>query len=187
MTIDIQKSKRIRNIKFILGGILVGFSIYRCINIANTSPFWATYPGIAVLAIGIVNILKGIFSKSDSRMTRTIESGIGVIAIVVGILVEAYISDTSSRLIWFISLFLFIQGVGFIATGITQGVKSKTTRIPKIIVGTGIIVALIGWFFEYHDLPIPMITILLSINLFTIGMEIIVGAINHKIIKGSDL
>jgi len=185
MTTNIQKSKRIKIIKFIIGGILVGFSGYRFINIANVSPFWATYPGIAVLVIGIVNILKGILSKGDSKMTRTIETGIGISGIVVGLFVNAYISDTSSKLAWFISIFLIIQGVGFIATGFTQSGKSKAIRIPKIIIGAGIIAALTGSFFEYHDLPIKLITILLSINLFIIGMEIITSATSHKIVKRS--
>jgi uncharacterized membrane protein HdeD (DUF308 family) len=182
---DIQKSKKVRVVKFILGGIIVGFSAYRFLNIFNTTPFWATYPGIAVLVIGIINILKGIFSKSDSKMTRSIETGIGIIAIIVGLFVKAYISDTSSKLTWFIFLFLIIQGIGFIATGITQSKKAKISRIPKIIIGTGIIVILMGVLLEHHDLSIKVMTVLLSVNILIIGMEIITGAINHKIVKRS--
>jgi len=180
MTTDIQKSKRVRAIKFIIGGFLVGFSVYRFINIANTSPLWATYPGIAVLMIGIFNILKGVLSKGDSKITRTIETGIGISGIVVGLFVKAYMTDTSSMLAWLISLFLIIQSVGLIATGFTQSGKSRAIRIPKIIIGAGIIAALAGSFFEFHDLPIKLITILLSINLFIIGMEIIISAIKHN-------
>ncbi len=185
MTIGLQKSRRVRIIKFIIGGFLVGFSVYRFLNIANISPLWATYPGIAVLVIGIIDILKGFLSKADSKITRTIEASIGIIAILVGLLVVAYISDTSSKFISFIFLFLIIQGIGFIAEGVTQGNKSKVVRIPKIIIGGGINMTLIGTFFEYHDLPITVITILLSINLFMIGIEIISSAFNHKIVKSS--
>ena len=185
MTADTQKSKRASVIKFIIGGFLVGFSAYRFLNIANVSPIWSTYPGLAVLVIGIINILKGFFSKSDSKLTRTIETGIGVIGIVVGVFVKAYISDTSLSFTWLISIFLLVQSVGFIATGITQSNKTKAIRIPKIIIGVGIIVALIGTFAEVHDLPIKLITILLSINLIIIGMEIITSAIKHNIVKRS--
>jgi len=150
-------------------------------TIVNTSPFWVTHPGIAVLVIGSVNILKGILSKGDSKMTRTI----GIIGIIMGLFVKAYITDTSSMLTWFIFLFLIIQGVGFIATGITQSGKAKATRIPKIVIGASIIAILTGMFFVYHDLPIRLLTILLSINIFIIGIEIITGAISHKIVKRS--
>ena len=185
MTTDIQKSKRVKIIKFIIGGILVSFAGYRFLNIANVSPIWATYPGLAVLIIGIINILKGILSKDNSKTTRKIETSIGIIGISVGIFVKAYILDTSSSFISLISLFLIIQSVGFIATGIIQSNKLKAVRIPKIIIGSGIIVALIGTFFEIHDLPITEITILLSINILIIGIEVITSAINHKIIKNS--
>ena len=181
----IQKSEWVRIIKFIIGGIAVGFSGYRFLTIVNTSPFWVTHPGIAVLVIGSVNILKGILSKGDSKMTRTIETSIGIIGIIMGLFVKAYITDTSSMLTWFIFLFLIIQGVGFIATGITQSGKAKATRIPKIVIGASIIAILTGMFFVYHDLPIRLLTILLSINIFIIGIEIITGAISHKIVKRS--
>lgn len=168
-----------------MGGILVGFSGYRFLNITSASPIWATYPGLAVLIIGIVNILKGVLSKGDSKITRTIETGIGIIGIVVGVFVKAFTSDTSSGFTLLISLFLFIQSVGFMATGITQSKKSKVIRIPKIIIGAGIMVALIGTFFELHALPITEITILLSINILIIGIEVIASAISHKIVQSS--
>ena len=185
MAVDIQKAKRVRKIKFIIGGILIGFATYRFVNITDVSPIWSTYPGLAVLIIGIVNILQGILSKSDSKTTRTIETSIGVIGIVVGVFVKAFISDTSSSFTWLISLFLIIQSVGFITTGITQSNKSKAVRIPKIIIGSGIMITLIGTFLELHNLPITVITILLSINILIIGIEIISSAIRHKIIQRS--
>jgi uncharacterized membrane protein HdeD (DUF308 family) len=184
MTMDIHKAKRIRIIKFIIGGILVSFAAYRFLNIANTSPIWTTYPGLAVLVIGIINILKGILSKGDSKITRTIETSIGIIGIVVGVFVKVFLSDTSSFTL-LISLFLIIQGVGFISIGITQSKKPKAIRIPKIIIGFGIIVILIGTFFEFHDLPMTVMTILLSINIFLLGIEIVTSAISHKIVKSS--
>lgn len=185
MTMDIQKAKRLRVIKLVIGGILVSFAGYRFLDIVNTSPIWTTYPGLAVLVIGIINILKGILSKGDSRTTRTIETSIGIIGICVGLFVKAYISDTSSSFTWLIFLFLIIQGVGFVAIGITQSNKSKAIRIPKITIGSGIIVSLIGTFVEFHDLPIKLLTILLSINILIIGIEIITSAVSHKIVQNS--
>lgn len=182
---DIQKSKRTRTLKFIIGGFLLGFSGYRFLNISNTSPLAVTYPGIAVLVIGSVNILKGILGKDDSKLTRTIEISIGIIAIVVGIFLKVYIPDTSTQLTLFISLFLIVQSIGFIATGITQSGKPQVTRIPKIIIGASIIVTLTGLLLEYQNLSITMISILLSINMFTTGMDFIMDSINHKSVKRS--
>jgi uncharacterized membrane protein HdeD (DUF308 family) len=182
MTTDIQKSKRVRIIKFVIGGILVSFAGYRFLNINNMSPIWATYPGLAVLVIGIVDILKGILGKNDSKITRMIEMSIGSIAIAVGIFVKANVADASSSFTLLISIFLIAQSIGFIATGVTQS-KPKAIKIPKITIGFIIIVTLVGTLFEFHDLPIELLTILLSINILIIGMEIITSAVNHKIAK----
>ena len=184
MTADIQKTKRVRSIKFIIGGILVSFAGYRLINIANISPIWNTYPGLAVLVIGIINILQGVLNKRDSKLTRTVETSIGTIGIVVGVFVKAFMSDASSFAL-LISLFLIIQGVGFVSTGITQSKNPKAIRISKIIIGFGIIIILIGVFFQFHDLPIKVITILLSINILILGIEVFTSAISHKIVKSS--
>ena len=183
MTFDIQKAKRVRSIKFIVGGLLVIFATYRFLNIANTSPIWTTYPGLAVLTIGIINILQGILSKEDSKMTRIIQMSIGIVGIVVGLFVKAFISDMSSSFALLISLFLIIQGIGFISTGITQINKSKTIRIPKIMIGFSIIVILIGVFLQLHSMPIKVIAVLLSISIFLLGVEFITKAISHKIVK----
>lgn len=183
MITNIQKSKLVRNIKFVIGGILVSFAVYRFLNITNVSPIWSTYPGLAVLIIGIVDILQGILSKGDSKMTRIIETSIGSIAIVVGVFVKVFITDTSSSFTWLITIFLIAQSIGFIATGITQYKKSKAIRIPKIIIGFGIIATLVGSFFEFHDLSIRLLTILLSINILIIGIEVITSAVSQKIVK----
>ena len=183
MTFDIQKAKRVRSIKFIVGGILVIFATYRFLNIANTSPIWTTYPGLAVLTIGIINILQGILSKEDSKMTRLIQTSIGIIGIVVGLFVKAFISDASSSFTLLISLFLIIQGAGFISTGIIQSNKSKAIRIPKIMIGFSIIAILIGVFLQLHNMPIKVIAVLLSINILLLGIEVITKAISHKIVK----
>jgi len=94
-------------------------------------------------------------------------------------------SDTSTSFAWLISIFLIIQSVGFIATGITQSNKSRSTRIPKIVIGASIMATLIGSFFKFHELSISEITILLSINLLMIGIELITSEISHKIVKSS--
>jgi len=181
---NIQKSELVRIIKFIIGGIAIGFSGYRLFNITNTVPASLTHPGIAVLVIGIVDIVKGILNKSDSKMTRTIEIGIGIIAIIVGLFVIVYLNDVSSRTTWFIFLFVIIQGTGFVLTGITQRGKAKAIRISKIVIGI-IFVTLTGFLLKYPDQSLIILSGMLSVNLLLIGIELITGATSHKMVKKS--
>lgn len=178
----IQKSER-SIIKIIVGGTLLVFSGYRFFNITNPSPFFVMYPGIAVLAIGIVNILKGILNKEESKTTKSIDISIGVIGIAVGLFVK-FFTDSSTSSISLIILFIIIQGAGFVGTGITQRGKTKAIRISKIIIGISV-VPVIGLSFAYPDWSLILISGLLSIKMLLTGIEIIAGGIGNKIAKSS--
>ena len=178
----IQKSER-SIIKIIVGGTLLVFSGYRFFNITNPSPFFIMYPGIAVLAIGIVNILKGILNKEESKTTKSIDISIGVIGIAVGLFVK-FFTDSSTSSISLIILFIIIQGAGFVGTGITQRGKTKAIRISKIIIGISV-VPVIGLSFAYPDWSLILISGLLSIKMLLTGIEIIAGGIGNKIAKSS--
>lgn len=181
----IHKPERLKIIKLVLGGIVFILSGYQFFNITNPSPFYVMYPGIAVLVIGIINLLKGIFKKKDSKTTRSIEICIGIIAIVVGLFVFAvFQDDVISRSSWLFFLFIIIQGVGFIGTGITQRNRAKVIRILIITLGI-IFIILTGLFLKNPDMSHGMISVLLSINLFLIGMEIISDTRGNKIVKRS--
>ncbi|MCI4432892.1 MAG: hypothetical protein JHC41_04735 [Nitrosopumilus sp.] len=179
----IQKSQKLKIIKNIIGGTLIAFSGYRFFNITNPSPFFVMYPGIAVLVIGIVNILKGILNTDESKTTKSVDISIGVIGIAVGLFVK-FFTDASTSSISLIILFIIIQGAGFVGTGITQKGKSKAIRIPKIIVGVSV-VPVIGVSFAYPDWSLVLISGLLSIKMLLTGIEIIVGAMGNKIAKNS--
>ena len=179
----IQKSERLKIIMIVLGmGILV-FSGYSFFNITNPSPFFAMYPGFAVLAIGIIDILKGILNKGESKTTKSIDISIGVIGMTVGLYVK-FFTDASTSSISLIILFLIINGAGFLGTGITQRDKTKAIRIPKIIIGVSV-VPVMGLSFAYPDWSLILISGLLSIKMLLIGIEIITGAIGKKIAKSS--
>lgn len=162
--------------------VLFGYHLF---NITNPSPFYIAYPGLAVLAVGTMNILKGIFKKKDSKTTRSIETGIGITAIVVGVLVfTAFQTDVLLRSSWLLSLFVIIQGVGFVGRGITQRNKAKMFRISMILIGIAFIVST-ELLSTYPDRAHVMIGVLLSLHLFLIGIEIITGAMGNKIAKSS--
>lgn len=177
----IQKSEKIKIIKVVIGGVILVFSGYRFFNITNPSPFFVMYPGIAVLIIGIVNILKGILNKDESKTTKSIDVSIGVIGITIGLFVK-FFTDTSTSSISLIILFIIIQGAGFVGTGITQRGKTKAMKISKITIGASV-VPVIGLSFAYPDWSLMLISGLLSIKMLLTGIEIIVGGIGNKITK----
>ena len=179
----IQKSEKVKIIKIVLGASILVFSGYRFFNITNPLPFFVTHSGIVVLLIGIITILMGVLNKGDSKITRTIEVGIGITAIVIALFIfVVFHDDVTSRSSWLLFLFIIIQGVRFIGTGITDRSKVKAIRIPKIMIGI-MLITLIGLL--YPDVPIIMISGLLSTNMLLIGIEIISGAVGNKIAKSS--
>ena len=179
----IQKSEKVKIIKIVLGASILVFSGYRFFNITNPSPFFVTYPGIVVLLIGVITILMGVLNKGDSKITRTIEVGIGITAIVIALFIfVVFHDDITSRSSWLLFIFIIIQGVRFIATGIIDRSKVKAIRISKIMIGI-MLITLIGLL--YPDVPIIMISGLLSTNILLIGIEIISGAVGNKIAKSS--
>lgn len=171
-------------LKIVLGVSILVFSGYHFFNITNPSPFFVIYPGLAVLAIGIITILKGILNK-ESKTTKFIDISIGVIGIAVGLFVK-FFTDASTSSISLIILFIIIQGAGLVGTGITQKDKTKAIRIPKIIIGVSV-VPVIGLSFAYPDWLLILVIGLLSIKMFLIGIEIIKGAIDDKAVKRSHL
>jgi len=180
----VQKSERLKIIKIIIGAIAIVFACYRFFNITNPSPFFATYPGIAILVISIINILKGILNK-ESKTTKSIDIGIGIIGIGVGLFVKLFLTDTSSNSFLLIFLFIIIQGSGFIGTGIIQRNKTKAIRIPKIIIGVSV-VPVIGLSLTNPDWSLILITGLLSFKILLTGIEIIADTIGNKITKDLD-
>lgn len=181
----IQKSERLKIIKLVLGASIFVFLGYRFFNITNPSPFFVMYPGLSVLAIGIVTIFQGILNKDESKTTKSINIGIGVIGIVVGLYVK-FFTDASTSSISLIILLLIIYGAGFLGTGITQRNKTKAIRIPKIIIGISVIPVIV-LSFAYPDWSLILISSLLSMKLLLIGIEIIKGAIGDMAVKKSHL
>lgn len=177
----IQKSKRLKNIKLVLGGVFIAISGHHLFNIVNPTPLYVVYPGIAVLAVGIINILRGVFNKQDSKTVRTIWFSIGITAIIVGLYIfTVFQEDATSRANLLFFVFIIIQGVGFILTGITQRGKGKLVRTIEIIIGI-IFILLTGIFLEDPKITHVMISVLLSIHIFLIGIGVIKSARNDGI------
>lgn len=171
----IQKSNQLKIIKIIIGASLLALTIYRLFNIFNPSPLFVMYPGIAVLVISIVDILKGILNKS--KTIKSIDIGIGSVGISIGLFV--YLINTQSSSISLIVLFVIIQGAGFVGEGISQRNIAKAIRIPKIIIGVSVIPTL-GLSLVYPDWSLILISGLLSMKMLLTGIDIITNATEKK-------
>ena len=181
----IQQSERVKIIKFVFGGFFIVLSGCHFFNLYT--PVYVIYPGIMVLAIGIIGILKGILKKKDSKIIRSIETGVGISAIVVGLFIFiVFHDDVTTRSSWLFFLFIIIQGIGFILTGITQINKARAISLLLLVLGI-IFILLTGLYFTHPVLSHQMIGVLLSIHLFLVGIEIIKGAIGDKAVKRSNL
>jgi uncharacterized membrane protein HdeD (DUF308 family) len=180
----IGKSDLRKNIRISIGVIAIAYAGFSLLNLANQTPFFITYPVLAVFVIGFVQILKGFLSREKSNGTKLIEIGIGIFAIITGFFAAIYLNDPP-RSILFLFLFVIVQGSGFVVTGITK--KSKTTpiRISKLVIGI-IVIALTGVLLEYHSLSLMILNGMLSINLLLIGIELVAGKKNQNLEKDLD-
>lgn len=179
----IQKYERVKIIKFVFGGFFIVLSGCHFFNLIT--PAYVIYPGMMVLAIGIIGILKGILKKKDSKIIRSIETGVGISAIVVGLFIFiVFHNDVTTRSSWLFFLFIIIQGIGFILTGITQINKARAISLLLVVLGI-IFIFLTGLYFTYPVLSHQMIGVLLSIHLFLIGIEIITSSRGKKTVNPS--
>jgi uncharacterized membrane protein HdeD (DUF308 family) len=186
MTLAVQKSPSwVRIIQFVTGGIAIALAGYVLANPVNTTLFFLTFLGIALLVVGISSILNGFLHRGASKGTRAIEIVIGITAIIGGLFTIAHPIATLASLVWITSLFVLIYGAGLVASGIARRDQGKGARIAKIIIGI-IVVSLSGALLAYPGLTVSMMIIFLSINLFIQGIDrIISGAIGHRIIRST--
>jgi len=184
METEVQKSPAgLRIIQFIMGGIAIALSGFVLANPITTAWFFLTFLGIALIVVGIANIIGGISHRAAPKSTRAINIGIGIVAIIGGFFTLVHPVAALLSLIWFISIFVFIYGAGLIATGISNQNMGKGARIARVIIGA-IVLIFSGLLLEYPGLTLSMAVIFLSINLFIQGIEnIISGAIGHRISK----
>jgi len=177
----VQKLRQLKNIKIIIGCIAIVFAGYRFFNITNPTPLFVMYPGIAILAISIVTILKGFLIK-ENKTVKSIDIGIGITGIAVGLFIKFILIDTSSSSNPLIFLFLIIQGAGFVVEGIALRNKTKAIRIPKTIIGISVIPVIVISLTN-PDLSLILITGVLSFKLLFVGIEIIEDMDGNKISK----
>ncbi len=184
MSIETQKLPTwVRIIQLIAGGIALVLSGVVLSNPVATTWYFLLFLGFSLIVIGMSNIINGGLGGIQSKGTRAIEIGIGIVAILGGIFTLIHPIAALATLIWFISLFVLIFGAGLVIAGFAAKNQSKVARIVRIIIGM-IIVVLSGLLLEYPQATLSMMIIFLSINLFIKGIDrIITGAIGYRLVR----
>ncbi len=173
-----KSSKGLRIGQIILGGIAIALSGAVLANPDTTTLLYVTLLGIALIMIGISKIIEGGLAQS-TKGSRGINIGIGIISIIGGIFALANPVAAIATLIWIISIFILIHGLGLIASGIAMRDATKGSRIGTMILGA-IAVGFASILLAYPGLAIVMMIIMLSLGLLFNGIASILSGITGR-------
>ena len=172
----LEKSpKGLRIAQIILGAIAIALSGAVLANPDTTTLLYVTFLGIALIMIGISKIIEGGLSKS-TKGSRGINIGIGIISIIGGIFALVNPVAAISTLIWIISIFILIHGLGLIASGISTRDSTKGSRIGTMILGA-IAVGFASILLASPGLAVVMMIMFLSLGLLFNGIASILSGI----------
>ncbi len=170
-----KSSKGLRIGQIILGAIAIALSGAVIANPDTTTLLYVTLLGFALIMIGISKIIEGGLAQS-TKGSRGINIVIGIISIIGGIFALANPVAAIATLIWIISIFILIHGLGLIASGISARDATKGSRIGTMILGA-IAVGFASILLAYPGLAIVMMIIMLSLGLLFNGIASILSGI----------
>ncbi len=172
---ELKSSKGLRIGQIILGAIAIALSGAVLANPDTTTLLYVTLLGFALIMIGISKIIEGGLAQS-AKGSRGINIGIGIISIIGGIFALANPVAAIGTLIWIISIFILIHGLGLIASGIATRDAAKGSRIGTMILGA-IAVGFASVLLAYPGLAIVMMIMMLSLGLLFNGIASILSGI----------
>ncbi len=165
---ELKTSKGLRIAQIVLGAIAIALSGAVLANPDTTTLLYVTFLGIALIMVGISKIIEGGLVQS-TKGSRGISIGIGIISIIGGAFAIANPIAAIATLIWIISIFILIHGLGLIASGISSRDITKGSRIGTIIVGA-IAVGFASILLVYPGLALVMMIMFLSLGLLFNGI-----------------
>jgi len=176
-----KSPKGLRIAQIILGAIAIALSGAVLANPDTTTLLYVTLLGIALIMVGISKIIEGGLAQ-NTKGSRGINIGIGIISIIGGIFALANPVAAVATLIWIISIFILIHGLGLIASGISTRDASKGSRIGTMILGA-IAVGFASILLASPGLALVMMIMFLSLGLLFNGIASILSGItgNRKI------
>jgi len=172
---ELKSSKGLRIGQIILGAIAIALSGAVLANPDTTTLLYVTLLGFALIMIGISKIIEGGLAQS-AKGSRGINIVIGIISIIGGIFALANPVAAIGTLIWIISIFILIHGLGLIASGIAMRDAAKASRIGTMILGA-IAVGFASILLAAPGLAIVMMIIMLSLGLLFNGIASILSGI----------
>jgi hypothetical protein len=168
--------KGIRIAEIILGGITIALAAFVISNPETTLAILVILLGLSLIFTGIARIIVGGVAKQISKGYRGINIAIGVISIIGGIFAIANPIAAVETLIWIVSIFILIHGLGLIASGIVSKGVDKGSRVSGIVLG-GIAVAFASILLAYPELFAGMVIIFLSLGLLFNGIASVISGI----------
>ncbi len=172
---ELKSSKGLRIGQIILGAIAIALSGAVLANPDTTTLLYVTLLGFALIMIGISKIIEGGLAQS-TKGSRGINIVIGIISIIGGIFALANPVAAIGTLIWIISIFILIHGLGLIASGIATRDSTKSSRIGTMILGA-IAVGFASILLAFPGLAIVMMIMMLSLGLLFNGIASILSGI----------
>ena len=168
-----------RILEIVLGAIAIGLSAFVLSNPDVTTLFFALMLSIALIIIGISNILKGVFGGGLSKGTRGISIGIGVFALIGGFVTAMNPFVAVQTLIMLFAMIVLLYGFGLISMGIASRTEGKASRVADIVIG-GIVVGFSLMIFAFPGLALVMMVIFVSISLLIKGIASIISGITGE-------
>ena len=166
--------KGLRIAQIVLGAIAIALSGAVLANPDTTTLLYVTLLGIALIMVGISKIIEGGFARQIKKGSRGISIGIGIISIIGGAFALANPIAAIGTLIWIISIFILIHGLGLIVSGISSRDETKGSRIGPIVVGA-IAVGFASILLAYPGLALVMMIMFLSLGLLFNGIGSIIS------------
>jgi len=168
--------KGIRIAEIILGAITIALAAFVISSPDTTTVILVMLLGLSLIFTGIARIIVGGVAKQISKGYRGINIAIGVISIIGGIFAIANPIEAIETLIWIVSIFILIHGLGLIGSGIISRGVDKGSRFSGIVLG-GIAVAFASILLAYPGLALVMMVIFLSMGLLFNGIASVISGI----------
>lgn len=174
---DGAKSPRwLRIAEIILGAIAIGLAGFVLSNPDFTVALVALMLSFALIIIGISNVLKGAVGRDLSKGTRGINIGIGIIALIGGLVTAANPLLAVETLILLFSIIVLLYGFGLVSSGISSRTEGKVTRTADIIIG-GIVVGFGLMVIAMPGVAIVLMVTFLALSLLIKGIASIISGI----------
>ena len=135
--------------------------------------------GIILIIVGLEKIISGLFEGSRSRWGTV---GLGVLALIFGIIVIAFPVSTAIVAIVFAGVGLLFAGISHIIAGVGQREGPGWTRGARI--GVGALAIVLSFFVMFSPyLGAVFLSLIIGIALLILGIEIIAVGIKGSRIR----